>query len=219
MYDPKRNIFFIHIPKAGGSSIERAHGYEPDINKARNNHVKLRHKSFYEFKSFVGRGAVEHNYPMVFCVVRNIYERLRSSYRHFLRFNEGRLGLTREVFTFADFIRSIDRFHKQDRIVVKKERLYLSEAPMRPVAHVRHIQPMEWWLDMDRDECIYLDFGNLQEEYVKKVGVYFGITQIVHNNKTPSEFSNIVCAYDRELIDVVQKHFAAEIARFKMNGL
>lgn len=92
----KSNILFIHIPKTGGTSIERQlyemedpkdrysveSYYSTDINSQKLRNYSLQHYTFQDFIFVFGEDIV-NTYKTIFCVVRNPFDRIVSEFHYY----------------------------------------------------------------------------------------------------------------------------------------
>ena len=196
MLDRKRNVFFIHIPKTGGTSIETAHGYTPKT-------TPMRHQNARSLLNALS--PPEH----FFVVKRNIFDRLKSTYWHFHRTPMYIGDRTPEDFTFEEYIQGIRRFFERDNVVLKHHRLYFNEARQTAVASLRHIQPLNWWTRGIEDPIV-LRFETLNADYERYVKPITGLSVSTYQNKTPPS-SQIPAEYTPEMVEIIERYYAEEL--------
>jgi hypothetical protein len=92
----KSNVIFIHIPKTGGTSIERqlyefedptdrysvASYFSTDINSQKLRNYSLQHYTFQDFIFVMGDSKL-NTYKTIFSVVRNPYDRIVSEFHYY----------------------------------------------------------------------------------------------------------------------------------------
>ena len=212
-------MFFIHVPKTGGSSIERAHGYESNHNGAPREHgfVVLRHRNINELKQHLENNAEEAP-KYTFTVVRNVFERIASTYRHYFRDRATPDFMTPETYSYESYIENLQRFHNNDDIEIRNERVYLAENNDVPVANFRHLQPMDWWTEGLWGGCTFLRFETLNEDYKRHISPISGVEELPHFNKAPKRIASIDAAATEFTNSVIAKIFEAEIDRHGMRA-
>ena len=92
----KSNVLFIHIPKTGGTSIERQlydleeacdrysveSYFSTDHNSQKLRNYSLQHYTFQDFVLIFGEAKV-NLYDKIFCVIRNPYDRIVSEFHYY----------------------------------------------------------------------------------------------------------------------------------------
>ncbi|KPQ06217.1 MAG: hypothetical protein HLUCCA12_12265, partial [Rhodobacteraceae bacterium HLUCCA12] len=216
MLDLSSSLFLIHIPKTGGSSIEVAHGFTPNTKVPNRTHVLLRHQNARELFSYLEKNRINQKIT-VFSIIRNAYDRIKSTYRHHLKsLDESGLGDQAQDYSFDQYVDTIRRFHESEGVSVHKERVFRDEWPKFPAANFRHIQTLNWWLEGLADECIFLNFESLERDYNSKISSQSGVKSIPRHNVTPKKYSSVSCEYGEETANIISDIFGDEIIRFNM---
>ncbi|MEL6413958.1 MAG: hypothetical protein AAFQ15_03345 [Pseudomonadota bacterium] len=209
MLDLSRNLFFAHVPKTGGSSIELAHGYRLPKN------VLLRHHTAAQMMAHVQ--AQDLTPPEAcFIVVRNIYDRLKSSYRHLQATHIREKGWAREGYTLPAYVQTIIRYFERDEIDVRGTLVYRKEAPRRIAADVRHIERLAWWTDGFDGDWSYLRFENLAAEYARQIAPRTNVSNLPRYNVTTAAVKSLPSDFDKPSLAAIASIYKDEIAQFEM---
>ena len=209
MLDLNRNIFFAHMPKTAGSSIEFAHGFRTSKD------VLLRHRNAQQMMTHVQEEAL----PMPdqsFIVVRNIYDRLRSSYHHFQSTVILEKGEPRRNYTFTSYIETIARYFERDNIDIRGPQVFLREARRRVAADIRHIERLSWWTEGFEGEWRYLRFENLASDYAIQIAPMTGVQAIPKRNVTPASVKVLPSYIDKGSLEIIASIYKDEIEEFDM---
>ena len=215
MIDLQRRVFFAHMPKTGGSSIEHAHGFrgsEP---------APLRHTNERRFADYLAEHPQPGAEPFVrFTVVRNVFERLVSTYQHRDRALGKRSG--DDALGFEGYVEQIHAYFRGAefyRAGAHQAYHYASEqAYLDGEAFLfdhRHIEPVEWWTRPSGKEYVYLRFEALEDDYVRLIGPITGIKRLPHANRTPRRFRREV-AFTPRAKKLIEETYGEEIKLFAM---
>lgn len=215
MIDLQRRVFFAHMPKTGGSSIEHAHGFKGSEP------APLRHTNERRFAEYLAEHPQHASEPFVrFTVVRNIFERLVSTYRHrdrALGIRAGDAGLSFEA--YVEQIHAYFHGGEFHRAGAHQAYHYANEQAFLDgeafLFDHRHIEPIEWWTRPSGDDYLYLRFEALDEDYARMVGPVTGIKRLPHANKTPRRFRRDVTFTPRAR-KLIAETYGEEIERFGM---
>jgi hypothetical protein len=196
------NAFFIHIPKAGGTSVKKSL-YPKSLTKYQYGHL-----TYKDIIEIYGQEKVDSIYKFTF--VRNPWDRVYSGYR-FLA--QGGMDLIdRALYSLG--IAKYDTFEEFVYNWLSKENIY------GKVHKYIHFYPQFEFLTNDADK-IAVDFigkvENMESDYNKireKIG--FG-KSLKHLNRTPKtkkfkeDYRN---AYTNDMIDIVAKVYKRDIEEF-----
>lgn len=209
MLDLNRNVFFAHVPKAAGSSIEDAHGYRDPRD------VLLRHRNARQMMEHVQAEGLEPP-ERAFIVVRNIYDRLRSSYRHFQATTIRDKGEPRLGYTFERYIQTIVRYFERDRIDIRGPLIFLHEARRRVAADIRHIETLSWWTEGYDGDWRYLRFEHLGLDYARQMASMTKVRSLPKVNVTSETVKRLPTDIDKRSLEIIASIYKDEIQRFDM---
>lgn len=99
MIDHEHKVIFVHIPKTGGTSIERVFGHQQDIPS----HIK--HLAGHEIESLLGKDTCRSYFKFTF--VRNPWERMVSWWHYFMQLTSNEL----KIYTLDDMLREAETHH------------------------------------------------------------------------------------------------------------
>lgn len=179
MLDKSRNVFFAHVPKTGGTSIEFAHGFVIGPGQT----CPYRHTREKDVEE-EDRAAIRHR----FTIARNTYDRILSTYIHLVR-SMVQKGIS-HYRSFDSYLEAIEAFHLGTTFFWNGTLAYNSEEEIdtKPALFdQRHIQKMSWWLCDVEDEYTILKFDNLSDDYLRRVSKKTGVQSIPHVNRTPPD--------------------------------
>ena len=209
MLDLDRKLFFAHVPKTGGSSIELAHGYRLP------NDVLLRHRNAKQMMEHVQAHDLVPP-EECFIVVRNIYDRLKSSYRHLQATHIREKGWAREGYTLPAYVETIVRYFARDEIDVRGTLVYRKEAKRRIAADVRHIERLAWWTEGFEGPWSYLRFEDLSADYARQVAPRTRVSALPRSNVTPAVVKRLPSDFDKTSLAAIASIYKDEIAQFDM---
>jgi hypothetical protein len=218
MYIKEINLFYVHVPRSGGSSVEVAFGLKPP------HEVVHRHKSAFQFIDLEKN--VDLSNLRVFVTARNVFERLVSTFRY-----REVIAKTYSVemanILFDEYIDAIYEFFisKGEADFYKNPACDKELATFTPsneqsrygnyckgdkdgfIFNASHVRPLENWLGPFVDKAIYLNFSNYAKEFENKIinslGID-GIKNITHYNKTPDWISDQITANPNTLKKIAE---------------
>lgn len=191
MLDKNRDIFFFHIPKTGGSSIEHAHGFGTEGEFS----SPFRHINYRQLKSKCDSLPTSY-----FLVIRKHTDRIKSTYKHLFRtklftstFDQ---QITWKDYSFDEYVNNIKKYFKGD-LFVKGVFAYENCNSEIPLLDIRHIERIQWWTEgLDNRSKLYLlSFYSLRDDYINLLAPVTGIKDIPYENITPKEIESIPCDY------------------------
>lgn len=169
--DKKHNAIFIHIPKCGGSSIEKSFGYGHlnrlfGMHTVNNRTYQLQHLTPSEIIELGLMDLDEFRRYKKFCFVRNTYEKIASSYvsyfkmfsRDFEDYIKTVCGIAEQHESGTESLQSIDTWHNQEKY---KEKNATYKIPLVDC----HFKPQHMYIYLS-DENV-MDFVGNMETFVE----------------------------------------------------
>ena len=151
MFIPELSLFFLHVPKMGGTSISKifnrtAHG----INETKT--TFLRHKNLKECQNYCSSKGIK--FPeIVFIVLRNRYEQIYSSRRwYFLSKHPPFKIYSEDEYPFNKYLSNIKLIHSCSSLSdcdLKKVGPCIVDKKDYFIADYRHIAKIDWWTNND----------------------------------------------------------------------
>lgn len=211
MMDEKHSIFFCHIPKTGGSSIEIAHGFDPTKGRKPGG-VPLRHHTDSMMRALLNDNGFEE--PKIrFTIVRNIFDRICSTYRHLLRSNP---KIDANEYDFESYVYEIERYFADYFRYEDDMELGPHLSGNRVALYPIHVFPLRYYLGENKEHYICLNFNNIENEYKEKISPFTQIFNIPHVNKTPNQYFEYKTKYNERMISVINEIYYEEIEEFEM---
>lgn len=166
--DIEKKLFFIHIPKTGGSSVERALGLHPhqvaDAGKSLSGTGKHLQHLTYDQALKLNR-VDEINSAIKFCIIRNPIDRFRSEFRWRKKINH---PLTRHMseYQFAKHLEKLfddGCLHKECHFRFQSDYFYVDGEPSPDIKVFRLEDGMdlvENWVNTTFDTNITISHSN-----------------------------------------------------------
>jgi len=192
----KNNVVFIHIPKTGGTYIEKTlnqyvvdnlFGYSNELN------AYLQHCYFSEYKHLINKTG-HYNY---FSIIRNPYDRLYSAYKQ--KFNE---------LSDKHLVNMMESDNFKDFVMNKLEKLLSNTSEYRKYkGNIRHISKQIDFLDKNSNIVQLFLYEHISDisDYLKKYDI---CATFVFNNENESYKTH----YDEEMISKIEKIYEEDIA-------
>ena len=181
MINHNHNFIFIHIPKTGGSSIEKLF-----LKKYINGGLNTKHKTINSFKRNLEEATFKNYFK--FCCIRNPWERM-VSYYHFRARDENQKGFQKRYknFTFKQYLLSLKK------------------------GSLPTLNQSKWIFGQKKQEGILVDyvmkFENLQSDFnivCDKIGVQR--QELEHVNKTNhGKYQEYYTEETKEIVDAMYK--------------
>jgi hypothetical protein len=208
MISHKHKCIFVHIPKTGGSSIEKVFVskgvpftpfYYQYSYKKRKYHFKINEQHAFPHEMRRCYGTTSWSEYFKFIIVRNPWERFLSYYFHMINQNLRGNVETTEPLADISFNGFVNMFFDKNKNPIKKEK------------HRAMIEPCMSWITDDIDYIMRLESIDLEFNIVcDKIGIprqkppHIGKT----NHKHYTEY------YDDETRQIVADKFAKDIDYF-----
>jgi len=230
MYLRDKNIFYVHIPRSGGSSVEVAFGLKPP------HEVVHRHKSISQFLQ--AENDISISDLTVFTTARNIFSRLESTFKY-RDVIAKTYGVKTANISFDDYVDYIYEFFvgKSEYCFYKnpacdKEAFHFSSKTEQNrygnyfkgdkdgfIFNASHVRPLENWLGDFKESTIFIDFKNYKKDFNDKIirGLGFDfVSQLTHYNETPP-WANQNLILSEESKAKVYEIYNWEIEKFQFN--
>ena len=213
MINEKEKFIFLHIPKTGGTSIE-----DFVIPKKWETTNNLRH---YNIRR-MGLTKKECDEYTIFSVIRNPFDRIVSTYKHFL---VSEYGGAESNYPFYEYVRNIDRYFEGELkvntdTVENSHMLYrATDAKGRVVLDSQHVETTSWWtrtLDGKTADCKFLRFEQLNNDwndFKHKIDIRSPDT-LEKLNMSVKTRSYVNYYQLLETRDIIQYHYKTDIEKF-----
>jgi len=216
MINEKEKFIFLHIPKTGGTSINDA-----VMKELGSRTVNLRH---YNLRRH-GLSKEESDKYTIFAVIRNPFDRVVSSYEHFLI---SEYGGCEKSYPFYEYVRNLDRYFEGELKVntdtAKNSRMLYraTDKKGRVLLDSQHVETLSWWTkttDGRQASCTFLEFGDLNNEwnlFRHNIGIKSRATlEKLNISKKTIIGRSYLKYYQRiETRDIIEHHYKEEIERF-----
>lgn len=211
MINCKEKFIFLHIPKTGGTSIERA--FLPQ--KLKTTKTKTRH---YNIRR-LGLTKDEADQYNIFTVLRNPFTRIASSYNHFINGPENP-GFDKKSYTFDEYTINIKKYF--DGILKARTdypSIYRVENKDRKVIFdSQHVENLRWWLetsDGEQANCHMLKFESLNEDWDKFKSTINTETKLKHLNASGTSEEEYMSYYGKESKEIIQQLYKDELRNYE----
>jgi len=228
MYYKNKNVVFLHIPKTGGTSVEHL---------LKQNYGEEGYGRHYSLRIFEIKNK-ELNKCLVFTIVRNPFERIASTFKHFLIAT----GSERDGFKYSGRFLRLGRVPAQpvvgapgfSRYVQNIKKYFNKELSIesfkaidddgKKVLDIQHIQKFDWWIKLN-DDSLYKDYKFLKFESLNLDWEIFKSNlnikePLPHLNKQ-HVWADMLCPlyymdyYDKESFEIIKEIYSKEIEMFE----
>ncbi len=184
-----REIFFVHINKTAGSSIEQGLG------------LKFQHKTATEFRDEVG--AEQWHKGFSFSFVRNPWDKVVSHYHWRIKTNQTNLGM--HTISFLEWVERT--YGEQDPIYYDKPKMFMPQSHWLKASHSSSSE--ELIVDyIGKFETLQKDF-----EYVCSIVKLADSAELPHLKASERQKSYIEY-YTPKTVNIIAQWFAEDIERF-----
>lgn len=185
-------LFFVHIPKTAGTTIEES------LNKSE--HLWGRHMSYGDFID--ANKTIQRNEWTFFTVVRNPWDRIHSTYQFRKRFSD---------ITFSQFVEHIKNyFEHQD----KGEVYCINDRTPIPFPH-RLVQTFDWWTGGADNMDYILKFETIKKDaqkFYESTGYKIDLSTKHQFNPNRTPYKEAYTSNERKIIESI---YGEEIELFK----
>ena len=203
--EPYRALFFIHIPKNAGSTINvifKKHlGMDMGRNYFLNKHqkysdIKKKYKiSLHHIPPKYFEDSSPYQNKELFCIVRNPYTRMISEYKYYQDYYKTCEKITPQGLN--KFIQKIPKLQKKN-----------------PWIYDGHLIPQSVYVEgIDIKEENILKFERLEEDFEKlKTRYQMPDLKLTHHRKSPGKLD--VSDYTPESIDIINNIYSSDFTKF-----
>jgi len=211
MINCKEKFIFLHIPKTGGTSIERAFlSKKWKTTKTKTRHYNIRRLGLTKEE------AEEYN---IFTVLRNPFTRIASSYNHFMSGPENP-GFDRKTYTFYKYTINIKKYF--DGILKPRTEhpsMYrVEDKDGKVIFDSQHVETLRWWLqttDGKQANCHILRFENLNEDWNKFKNSIDIQDDLLHLNESNTTEEEYMAYYDDKSKNIIKELYKDELRNYQ----
>lgn len=198
-----KNIIFIHIPKTAGTSVE-----EVFCRTSGGMHIPFRHRTLSDI---VNENDVDKNDYFKFTIIRNIFDRILSTYYH-------RLGILHDDLSFHSYLELIKKYldgNLEHTSIGTK--IYKDDINAQSKHHyfdIRHINKMNYWFD-DSELDYIIRYENINEDW-EEIKKRFSVGDLPRTNWNPVKDYRKPYKdyYSKQDIDLVYDIYSDEIEKY-----
>ena len=217
MYYKNKNVVFLHIPKTGGTSVEHL---------LKQNYGEEGYGRHYSLRRFEIKNK-ELNKCLVFTIVRNPFERIASTFKHFLITTGSEIegfkysGVAAGLSGFSRYVQNIKKYFNKELSI---ESFKAIDDDGKKVLDIQHIQKFDWWIKLN-DDSLYKDYKFLKFESLNSDWEIFKNNlnikdTLPHLNKQDTLASKLcpldyMDYYDKESFKIIKETYSKEIEMFE----
>tara|TARA_R100000664_G_C2743357_1_gene131545 strand:- start:536 stop:1168 length:633 start_codon:yes stop_codon:yes gene_type:complete len=210
MINCKEKFIFLHIPKTGGTSIERA--FLPDKWKT------TKTKRHYNIRR-MGLTKKESDEYNIFTVLRNPFTRIASTYNHFMNGPENP-GFDKKSYTFNEYVYNIEKYFNG---LLKPRTEYASihrveDEYGKVIFDSQHVETLSWWLETEDGEqanCHFLKFESIEDDWEKFKTTINAESKLKHLNASETSEEEYMSYYDKESREIIQQLYKDELRNYE----
>ena len=217
MYYKNKNVVFLHIPKTGGTSVEHL---------LKQNYGEEGYGRHYSLRRFEIKNK-ELNKCLVFTIVRNPFERIASTFKHFLVSTGSKRdgfkysGVAAGLSGFSIYVQNIKKYFNKELSI---ESFKAIDDEGKKVLDIQHIEKFDWWIKLNDDSLFtgykFLRFESLNSDWeIFKSNLNIK-EPLPHLNKQHL-WANVLCPldymdyYDKESFEIIKEIYSKEIEMFE----
>lgn len=208
------NVIFLHIPKTGGNSVERAFS---KCGGPIGRHCTLTELYEQFFKHWKGKSLKQY---YIFTTVRNPFQRILSTFDHL---KQGRFSGTKYVrsLTFKKYVQSIKKYFDDPSQYSGKQKI--TDKWGNTVFDLQHIRPFKKWVEGPKIDRLNLKvhilrFESLDTDWEKVHKQFKNVTMEklphINSKKKSQSHENYQKRYDDESRKIIETYYADELERF-----
>ena len=217
MYYKNKNVVFLHIPKTGGTSVEHL---------LKQNYGEEGYGRHYSLRRFEIKNK-ELNKCLVFTIVRNPFERIASTFKHFLITTGSEIegfkysGVAAGLSGFSRYVQNIKKYFNKELSI---ESFKAIDDDGKKVLDIQHIEKFDWWIKLNDDSLFtgykFLRFESLNSDWeIFKSNLNIK-EPLPHLNKQHL-WANVLCPldymdyYDKESFEIIKEIYSKEKEMFE----
>ena len=210
MFIPSKSLFYIHIPKSGGTTISSIFGFNVHGN-ASHEKTLLRHKNLKQCFDYCKKNNIAKP-NIIFTTIRNRFDILQSSYRWMIYKSPNHNTRSESDYSFLNYLQNIKIVltEPSHEFEIRKNHFFYDKEGFF-VADFRMIAPIEWWTDGHKD-VLFVRTEKIEEDFNQKIAHLVGMEDVKINIKNANSIKPR--PFKPEEVKAISEIYGEEIKRF-----